>query len=304
VLDDPGLSRVGAHAPIFIVGCSRAGTTVCQSILSQSSDLVGFPEANLLYLLAGDLDARRFGAGRRQVIHGVLRRINECGFQIGRSRQIRQRMRRLLKTVGRPELIPQIPRSVFRIQTIFSAFSQIMNAASDGRRWIEKSPQNVFILDVITRYLPDAQFVHVIRDERDNIASLRDAALRFPNFSRRFGGTDGLARAVAFWNQAVLCSAAWRGLPNHVFLRYEDLCRDPETTMRSVCDELRVRFTPDMLGYRTEGIVRPRETWKESSVEIRQSASKFGTLFTPEEQQYVIAQSLKADALFPLRLAS
>jgi hypothetical protein len=286
-----------------VVGCSRAGTTVCQSVLSQSPDLVGFPESNLLFLVAGDLDTRRFGYegvdGGRRIIGGLFRMINQGGFQIGRSRQIRARMRELLKTIGRRDLIHQIPRSVFRIQTTFAAFSRFMDCASDGRRWIEKSPQNVFVLDVITRYLPDAQFVHVIRDERDNIASLRDAGLRYQRFSRRFGGPDGLARAVAYWNRAVLCSAVWRARANHVFLRYEDLCRDPEAVMRRVCDALHVSFTPDMLGYRPEGLVRPREAWKQSSPEIRQSPSKFGTLFTPEEQHYVVAHSLSADALFP-----
>jgi hypothetical protein len=291
--------------PIFVVGCSRAGTTLCQSILSRNPDLVGFPESNFLYLVAGDLDTRRFGYERRvrrRRFRRLLRLCNQLGFQVGSSTPIRRRMRRFLKDIGHRDLSHLIPWSLFRIDAIFSSFSEIMNRASGGRRWIEKSPQNIFVLDVISRYLPRTQFVHVIRNERDNIASLWDAGQRYGSFKRRFGGSGGLARAVAFWNRALESSAAWRGRPNHVFLRYEDLCHDPERTVRGLCRAVHVSFIPEMLEYRTEGLVRSAEVWKSSSPEIRQSPSKFGTLFTPEEQDYVVAHSLKADALFPRQL--
>jgi hypothetical protein len=268
-------------------------------VLSQSPDLAGFPESNVLYLVAGDLDVRRFGPGRSRRPNTLIRLLNRGGFQFGQSRQIRFRMRHFLRAIGRRELIQRMPRSLMRIDEIYSAFAEIMDCAAGGRRWIEKSPQNVFVLDMITRYFPHAQFVHVIRDERDNIASLRDAGLRHGSFSRRFGGPAGLARAVAYWNRALLASAAWRGHANHVFLRYEDLCADPEAIARPLCGFLEISFHPGMLTYRTEGIVKAREVWKVSSAELRRPPSKFGIVFSPEEQAYVIANSLKADALFP-----
>jgi Sulfotransferase family len=53
--------------------------------------------------------------------------------------------------------------AVFRIS--YSAL--LLTALDGGRRFAEKNPENSFVVPFLARALPDAQFVHIIRDGRD-----------------------------------------------------------------------------------------------------------------------------------------
>ena len=68
---------------VFIVGCSRGGTTLLQSIIAKQSAFVAFPESNILYQPLGDIDYRRYGSliGRRAIPRQIMWRIvNRIGF--------------------------------------------------------------------------------------------------------------------------------------------------------------------------------------------------------------------------------
>jgi len=63
-------------------------------------------------------------------------------------------------------------------------FVQIVDAASlkAGRPiWVEKTPDHLFYVKRIQQYIPDAAFIHIIRNGRDTVASLVDAARKFPD---------------------------------------------------------------------------------------------------------------------------
>ena len=60
-----------------------------------------------------------------------------------------------------------------RAATVFRvSYSVLMLAAlQGGRRFAEKTPENSFVIPFLARALPDAQFVHIVRDGRDATVS-------------------------------------------------------------------------------------------------------------------------------------
>lgn len=100
-------------------------------------------------------------------------------------------------------------------------FSVINPPDSDDRIIIDKSPGYSTLVDSLVRHFPDAQFIHVVRDPRDAIASLKE------NFKKDvFEGT-------ATWHKYITTVQYFKSrYPEKVFeVSYEDIVSDPIHTM-------------------------------------------------------------------------
>ena len=71
-------------------------------------------------------------------------------------------------------------------------------AAHDCSTWVEKTPNHLMYIDDIASYVPEARFVHVLRNGEDVVASIVDADLSQP--TRAFRG--GVKRWARRWNYA------------------------------------------------------------------------------------------------------
>jgi len=108
-------------------------------------------------------------------------------------------------------------------------------------RFGDKTPPYNLAMDAVERVLPEARFIHVVRDGRDVSVSYRGLW---------FGPGDDVARQAAFWKERI-CKA--RELAQRVAyymeVRYEDLVREPEGTLRKVCEFIELSFEKSMLTY-------------------------------------------------------
>ncbi len=109
-----------------------------------------------------------------------------------------------------------------------------LDAPPDGRLRLtggDQSPTYVLALPLLEELFPTARFVHVVRDPRDVVASI----VPLPFWSRSAGV------AASDWNE---CVAGWwaaeRRIPAHRRheVRYEDLVRDPATTLQQIATAL------------------------------------------------------------------
>jgi hypothetical protein len=87
----------------------------------------------------------------------------------------------------------------------------------------DNTPLYVMAIPAIQRLLPDARFIHMVRDPRDVVCSI---------VKMRFGAYDVVMAALE-WHVYLGCwLMAERGLPAHQRFecRYEDLCTSPDVT--------------------------------------------------------------------------
>ena len=209
-----------------IVGAPRSGTTLLRFMLDAHPLLAIPPETGFLAL------ADRFGSGggsRRRFFETVTRyppdapAWNDFGIPLEAFEAALDRVEPFSAADGY--------RALYRLY-----------AARFGKpRWGDKTPLHALHLPVIAACLPEARFVHLIRDGRDVALSLRQTW-----FSP---GTSMEAQAV-HWVQFV--SAARRDGPKtgrYLEIRYEDLVRNPRRALEAICAFVELPYADDMLEY-------------------------------------------------------
>ncbi len=118
------------------------------------------------------------------------------------------------------------------------AFAGRVRADSDKARWAEKTPQNIRNLDWILARFPQASVVHIIRDGRDVVCSMR----QHPDWRWADGQWQkvlvprSVERYAQRWLADTAMGMAWRDDPRYVEVRYEDLVADPAGLLRAICD--------------------------------------------------------------------
>ncbi len=121
------------------------------------------------------------------------------------------------------------------------AFYRIYAARHGKDRWGDKTPGHVFAIPAIAALLPEARFLHLIRDGRGVAASIRPLW---------FAPSREVAVLAAHWRDAVRAGldAARAGYPV-LELRYEALLADPAAVLRRACAFLRLDYDDAMLRY-------------------------------------------------------
>lgn len=190
---------VSQDNPVILAGCDRSGTTLVRAVMDSHRNLAIGPEA---WLFAYKPQPR-FLAREYDVPEDTVRAW-------------------MAEAEG---LAPFIER-------FFNHYRERMGKG----RWGEKSPSNVRHIGYILEHFPKARIIHVIRDPRDTVCSLREFPKRIrvgdeyvPNEINR-----PIGECVRWWKRAVNHGLQWRGHPNYIELRYEDLVEDAESALRPV----------------------------------------------------------------------
>ena len=116
----------------------------------------------------------------------------------------------------------------------------LSRALGDSQFVIEKSPWHLSDLDVIAEILPEARFVHVIRDGRDVAVSVVAARSSWSGMEQRSPHAT-VQEVAGLWAKAMGRREAARALVGEALLevRYEDVSSDPANACRRLfahCD--------------------------------------------------------------------
>lgn len=136
---------------------------------------------------------------------------------------------------------------------VFTLFKFIVEeaASSEGKSIVlEKTPSNVFYIDIINREFKDSSFVGIVRDVRQVVLSKKlrvqstnidryDAeTLKVKKFEKDYSfGLDAIS-----WKRWVAIMRSHKAY----YVRYEDLVEKPESTIREICKELNWEYTDNM----------------------------------------------------------
>ncbi|RKQ95586.1 sulfotransferase family protein [Maricaulis maris] len=120
---------------------------------------------------------------------------------------------------------------------------------------VEKTSLNVAAFDPLGRLLPQARFIHVVRDGRDVANSLLARDWRDPQ-GRPFLHVSDPGAALKYWTDLTgIGLAAERSLAGRICrVRYEDLVTRPKATMTTLMTFLGFKFEPAQLHFATRRI--------------------------------------------------
>jgi hypothetical protein len=131
----------------------------------------------------------------------------------------------------------------------------VLYAQSQAKpRWGDKTPEYVEFMRPIERALPEARFVHVIRDGRDVALSRTRWRLQ------RAGKRPPMERLAKRWKRAITVARRQGSKVGHYLeVRYEDLVADTEPALRRICDFVDLEFDAGMLSYHERAAERLQE---------------------------------------------
>lgn len=233
---------MSSDRPIFVVGCPRSGTTMLSLMIHAHPRMAMPPESR--FLLRSWRNRKKFGdlssPEQRMALAKACVRTGSKVRDLGLDPQ------EVLEAIL---VAPPTYGSAYG--TIFKMFADKHGKA----RWGDKRPAYYQEVDLLLRLFPDAQIVHIVRDGRANVASLK----KMP-----WWPYDSIG-SMAAWSQAEYCSRRnAKRLPADVFhvVRYESLVANPEPVLRDLCRFLEEDFHPSMLEpSEVRDIVPEKKVW-------------------------------------------
>jgi Sulfotransferase family len=217
-------ARADTPAPApFIVGVARSGTTLLRLMLDAHPRLAIPPETHFLHQvlpLAGEGEPLR-----QKLFETVTGCFTWDDFGLDR-----QAWRRELAAV-----------EPFDVAAGVRSFYRAYAGRHGKERWGDKTPTYLTLIADLARRLPEAHVVHLIRDGRAVAASRRPMS---------FGPGPSIEAQARDWRQKVTGAREQAaGCRHYLEVRYEDLVREPETTVRTVCRFLDLPFAAAMLDF-------------------------------------------------------
>jgi hypothetical protein len=216
--------RKPAGPPVpFIVGVTRSGTTLLRLMLDAHPDLAIPPETHFVPQLIKTTNKRGVGC---EEAHGVVtghRQWGDFGLDSGE----------LLRRYCALDRID--PESAVR------AFFELYAEREGKPRWGDKTPNYIKRMKQIQRTIPEARFVHMIRDGRD-------AALS--RFKRLLKQPPPMETVAERWVRKIEGARAdGEQVGHYLEVQYENLVRDTEPELRRVCEFLELPWDPTILRY-------------------------------------------------------
>jgi len=201
-------------APVFVVGCPRSGTTLLYHMLLSAGDFAVYrAESNVFNLLVPRFRGMRSAADRRELLEIWLRSklFRVSGLDAG---EITARIMNECRCGG--DFLRIVMEEVAHKQGV--------------RRWADCTPDHLLYMEEIKRQIPDALFLHIIRDGRDVALSYIQQGWSYP---LPWDRGERLAVAGLYWEWAI---GEGRDQGQHLGtdyheVRFEELIAKPGETL-------------------------------------------------------------------------
>lgn len=220
--------------PVFIVGCERSGTTLLAVLLGRHSQLAITPETHFCFKFA-----------RRRSSHDAAL---DAFYRWQRTAAL---------NLDRPTLAARFALLAPTPANLFQSALETFAAHHHKPRVGEKTPFHLFHVPTLLSWYPQAKVVCIVRDGRDVVLSI----LRAPWTPHQM-----IREHCRRWLQAVdFGEFLLRRYPQNVTsITYEDLVRNPQSTLADVDAFLDLPFEPTQLDLnRPTSVIPPEErAWK------------------------------------------
>jgi hypothetical protein len=230
------------NKPVFICGHRKTGTTMLLALFDNHPELVVFPpDSGFFY----DVHPRYSTADytpeqRRDRVAEVMIRNLAYEYSLlpeAERQDLESRLDELRGTYldlagGTDSSSPRL------LQALIEAFNRVYQHAAAPVGWMEKTTSTEIYAAEVKAWFPEAKFIHVLRDPRDNWASLKSGwTARYQHFNDEMDrlmqslidrGRTGMAMARD--------NASALGKDCYHVIRFEDLVSDPKRHMAALCE--------------------------------------------------------------------
>lgn len=131
-----------------------------------------------------------------------------------------------VRLIGLPAVLEQPAFDAVLRGMVDQVILSSVAAKPSARTVLEKTPSNSLCVGLINRLVPDARFIHVVRDPRQVVGSLLEARHSWADASWAPGRPASAARLWRRHFEGARQAAAF-GPDRYLELRYEDLKKDP-----------------------------------------------------------------------------
>ena len=222
----------------FVVGVGRSGTTLLRLMLDSHPQLAIPPETHFINPFIQASGRIRFSpkVATKELVYDERRRWNDFGLE---ERELLERFESI-----KPFNTTDALRSFY-----------LLYATKHGKpRWGDKTPDYIRKMRKIQKTLPEARFIHVIRDGRD--AGLSQNA----RIAKRGKDPVPPKEMARRWRKRIVKSRVDAAeIEHYIEVRYEDLITETEGVLRRVCDHIELPFDPIMLRYHERAEERLQE---------------------------------------------
>jgi hypothetical protein len=237
------------YSPVFVIGCHRSGTNLMYDTLLSAGGFAIYrassPVYSTLIPLAGDLAIAK---NREKLMQLWLR-----------SKQFRR------SGLGPEEVRTKIHNECRSGGDFLRIVLGEVARNDSAERWAVYDPDNVLHIPTIKREVPDALFVHIVRDGRDIALSLTKMNGLRPLWWDR---PRHLFAAGLNWQWTVRKGRRYgQAFPDdYTEVHYEDLVNEPKQTLARLAAFLDHDLDYDRIVSTGLGRVSiPNTTWKEES---------------------------------------
>lgn len=210
----------------IIFGIQRSGTSLLRAMLDSHPDLAVPYETHFwqrFLKIAGDTRGER--ASRQKFLNSITKVFTWDDFGLDREEFSRQ-----LLTV-----------EPFTLAAGVRVFYNSYAARFSKPRCGDKTPSYMNIFPDISLILPEARFIHLIRDGRDVAVSLRDLW---------FGPGNDIEKQAMHWKANILQARHFgEQTEKYMELPYENLVNDPKGSLEKVCEFIDLPYDEAMETY-------------------------------------------------------
>jgi len=239
--------------PVFIGGHRKSGTTLFASLLDGHPDLFVYPgETAFFYKFYPIFDSDKYSCDQKEkrVIEAVLKSLDGVIKDwIGSNACPDYSFKKLVNLYQKEIHQTSKTTQSFFEAAIKSAWEVLSQKKETQRYWVEKTTSIEIYADVLFDWYPGARFIHILRDPRDNYASIKSGWDK--EYKYHFDSTRRLLQSVVDRGYLGMKLADINlkrfGGKRYLVIKYEDLVADTKKIMRQICRFLKIDFHKSLL---------------------------------------------------------
>jgi hypothetical protein len=257
----PDSLRTRKPSATFLVGCPRSGTTVLQTKISEHPDVVTFPESHF------------FDRTLKLKTH-LLGRLGLVGVRNWRE------LERFSIAIEMQEQLSPMKLGILSRYRFIETFIGLLDKAAmntGSTLWLEKTPGHSTYINQILQHIPEAKFIHIVREPSAVVSSLMRTTRIAPSV---WGGEWPMDKCIKRWVSAITDSSPFvNQYENHFFVVYESFIQNHEAWLACIFRFLNLSDQSMNLSAGDTRHILDNETWKsQASLPVSPSIRKDGLI--------------------------